>query len=288
MKQKQIVWLSCVLMGGFTGFALMLPSAFAEKLLEQVVAQAGWEFRVEAQNLSSIDNLVMAEDGSVYATQENPRRTGKVIRLNRGEITTVVSGLSRPDGLLLHGKSLFIVEETNNGRVLEYELSAKKLRTLAVLNYPEGIDMLPDGDLVVSEDTMKGRLLRVRRDGKQSAQVILGELKRPEGLVVGPDGVIVFAETATGRVLSYRNGEVNVVVDDLASPDQVEWAPDGALWITEDVDSGRLLRLKDGTIETILSGLHSPQGMAFDAHGAVWLAERGRQRILVIRPRDSP
>ena len=119
-------------------------------------------------------------------------------------------------------------------------------------------------------------------------EVILDELKRPEGLVAGLDGAIVFAETATGRVLSYRNGEVNVVVDDLANPDQVEWAPDGALWVTEDVNDGRLLRLKDGTIETILSGLRSPQGMAFDSRGAVWLAERGRQRILIIRPRDRP
>ncbi|MBI3571808.1 MAG: SMP-30/gluconolactonase/LRE family protein [Gammaproteobacteria bacterium] len=288
MKLNQIGWISCVLMGGFTGVALMLPAAFAEEPPEQVVAQAGWEFRVEAQNLSNIDNLVMADDGSVYATQEIPHRAGKIIRLNRGEITTVVSGLNRPDGLLLRGKSLFIVEETDNGRVLEYDLSAKKLRTLAVLNHPEGIDMFPDGDLVVSEDTTEGRLLRIRRDGRQAAQVILDELKRPEGLVVSPDGAIVFAETATGRVLSCRNGEVNVVVDDLANPDQVEWAPDGALWITEDVDDGRLLRLKDGTIETILSGLRSPQGMAFDAHGGVWLAERGRQRILVIHPRGRP
>ncbi len=286
MKLKRRVCLFLALSGGLAAIALMAPPVLAEGASEPVVAEAGWKFRVEAQNLSNIDNLAMADDGSVYATQEIPLRAGKVIRLDHGEITTVVSGLSRPDGLLLRGNRLFIVEETANGRVLEYDLSTKQLRTLAVLNHPEGIDMFPDGDLVISEDTMEGRLLRVHRDSQPSMEVILDELKRPEGLVVMPDGAIVFAETAAGRVLSCRNGEVNVVVDDLADPDQVEWAPDGALWITEDVDDGRLLRLKDGAIETVLSGLRSPQGMAFDAHGAVWLAERGRQRILVIQPQD--
>lgn len=277
--------------GGAAACALLIFSVFAEAqpdTSEPVTAEDGWTFHVAAQNLSSIDNLAMAGDGSLYATQELPFGAGKVIRLNRGEIATVVSGLSRPDGLLLHEQKLFIVEETANGRVLEYDLSEKKLRTLAVLNHLEGIDMSPDGDLVVSEDTMEGRLLLVRRDGQSPAKVILDELKRPEGLIVRPDGSIVFAETATGRVLSYRNGEVNVVVDDLAEPDQVELAPDGALWITEDVDDGRLLRLRDGVIETVLSGLRSPQGMAFGADGAVWLAERGRQRILHVLPRRGP
>ncbi|MHB8536354.1 MAG: hypothetical protein ACYDBW_13055, partial [Sulfuricaulis sp.] len=86
---------------------------------------------------------------------------------------------------------------------------------------------------------------------------------------------------------SYRKGEVKVVVDDLDEPDQVEIAPDGALWITEDVRNGRLLRLKDGALEVVLSRLHHPQGIAFGADGAVWLAEQGRQRILVIHRRDT-
>ncbi len=147
--------------------------------------------------------------------------------------------------------------------------------------------MLSDGDLVVSEDNINGRLLRVRRDGAKAVEVILGGLNRPEGLVVKPDGAVIFAETATGRVLSYKNGEVNVVVDDLDEPDQVEIAPDGSLWITEDTRDGRLLRLKEGALETVLSGLRSPQGMAFGSDGSVWLAERGHRRVLVIQAKDG-
>jgi sugar lactone lactonase YvrE len=273
---------------GLAAAVIAVSAAESESVTPaEVVAEAGWKYRVVTQNLPGIDNLVMAPDGSLYATQELPNGAGKVIKLRRGEVTMVASGFSRPDGLLLRGKFLFITEEIAEGRVLEFDLASKKQRVLATLHNPEGIDTLPDGDLVVSEDSINGRLLRVRRDGTKAVEVILGGLNRPEGLVAKPDGAVIFAETATGRVLSYKSGEVNVVVDDLDEPDQVEIAPDGSLWITEDTRDGRLLRLKDGALETVLSGLRSPQGMAFGSDGSVWLAERGRQRLLVIHGEDS-
>ena len=273
---------------GLAAAVIAVSAAGSESVTPaEVVAEAGWKYRVVTQNLPGIDNLVMAPDGSLYATQELPNGAGKVIRLRRGEVTIVASGFSRPDGLLLRGKFLFITEEIPEGRVLEFDLASKKQRVLATLHNPEGIDTLPDGDLVVSEDSINGRLLRVRRDGAKPVEVMLGGLNRPEGLVARPDGAVIFAETATGRVLSYKSGEVNVVVDDLDEPDQVEIAPDGSLWITEDTRDGRLLRLKDGALETVLSGLRSPQGMAFGSDGSVWLAERGRQRLLVIHGKDS-
>jgi len=268
---------------GLAAAVIAVSAAGSESVAPaEVVAEAGWKYRVVTQNLPGIDNLVMAPDGSLYATQELPNGAGRVIRLRRGEVTIVASGFSRPDGLLLRGKFLFITEEIPEGRVLEFDLASKKQRVLATLHNPEGIDTLPDGDLVVSEDSINGRLVRVPRNGAKAVEVILGGLNRPEGLVARPDGAVIFAETATGRVLSYKSGEVNVVVDDLDEPDQVEIAPDGSLWITEDTRDGRLLRLKDGALETVLSGLRSPQGMAFGSDGSVWLAERGRQRLLVI------
>lgn len=273
---------------GLAAIVIAVSAAGSESVTKaEVVAESGWKYRVVTQNLPGIDNLVMAPDGSLYATQELANGAGKVIRLRRDEVTIVASGFSRPDGLLLRGKFLFITEEIAEGRVLEFDLASKKQRVLATLHNPEGIDTLPDGDLVVSEDSINGRLLRVRRDGAKAVEVILGGLNRPEGLVARPDGAVIFAETATGRVLSYKSGEVNVVVDDLDEPDQVEIAPDGSLWITEDTRDGRLLRLKDGALETVLSGLRSPQGMAFGSDGSVWLAERGRQRLLVIHGKDS-
>jgi len=242
----------------------------------------GWQYRVAEKDLPGIDNLVLDANDVLYATQELPGGAGRVIRFGHGARKTVVSGLDRSDGLLLRGKFLYITEEVTDGRVIEFDLTTKKQRVLATLNHPEGVELLPDGDLVVAEDNMNGHLRRVSRKEGHMAEIILGGLNRPEGLAVTAEGAVIIAETATGRVLSYKNGEVDVVLDDLDEPDQVEFAPDGALWITEDVRSGRLLRFKGGQLETILSGLKSPQGMAFGKDGTVWLAERGRQRLLAI------
>lgn len=267
--------------------ALLSSGAVADnhpEASDKPVALAGWKYRVAVENLPGIDNLVLDKEGTLFATQERGRGAGKVIHIDHGKITTVISGLDRPDGLLLRENLLFITEETLNGRVLEFNLTTKKMRTLAMLSKPEGIEMFPNGDLLISEDILGGRLLRVPRESGIPMEVILDDLKRPEGVLIKPDGVIVFAETASGSVLSYQNGEANVIVDDLSEPDQVELASDGSLWITEDVRNGRLLRLKDGVLETVLSGLRYPQGMAIEADGSVWLAEQGRQRILVILP----
>jgi hypothetical protein len=289
MSDKRFYFLLCLFVW-FAGIPQMgLAQNTGKAKAPPIEVADGWQYRVAAKDLPGIDNLVLDEHSMLYATQELPAGAGKVIRFERGARKVVVSGLDRADGLLLHGKFLYITEETNDGRVIEFDLTTKKLRVLATLNHPEGVELLPDGDLVVAEDNMNGHLRRVSRKGGQMAEIILGGLNRPEGIAVAADGAIVFAETATGRVLSYKNGEVDVVLDDLDEPDQVEFAPDGALWITEDVHSGGLLRLKDGQMETILSGLNSPQGMAFGKDGTVWLAERGRQRILAIsRKKDSP
>jgi sugar lactone lactonase YvrE len=117
---------------------------------------------------------------------------------------------------------------------------------------------------------------------------MMGGLNRPEGIAVAKDGTIYVAETATGRVLAYKSGDVRTVVNDLEEPDQVELAPDGALWITEDTKSGRLMRYKDGSLAVVLSGLRNPQGIAFLNHGTVLVAEQGRGRILAVMSAPLP
>ena len=265
-------WLLAVLL-----LAASVPAASAEVAPQPA---PGWRYQVFAENLPAVDNLVIAEDGGVYATLELSRGRGKVVRIRNGAAEDVVTGLNRADGLFTEGKLLYITEEIRNGRVLEFNLATRAQRTLAVLNMPEGVGRLPGGDLVVSEDRRRGRLLRLKKNG--TIEVINDRLNRPEGLSVAPDGTVYVAETARGRLLAVKNGQVKTVIKNLTKPDQVERAPDGALWITEDANPGRLLRLKDGALETIVSGLAYPQGMAFRADGAILLAEQGNGRILVI------
>ncbi|BAU47318.1 hypothetical protein SVA_0739 [Sulfurifustis variabilis] len=245
----------------------------------------GWTCAIVAEGLPAVDNLAFAADGALYATLELARG-GRLVRLDAGRPRTVLGELDRPDGLHIRDDRAYVTEEVMNGRVLEVELATGRTRTLARLRAPEGIAVLPDGDVLVTEDRMDGRLLRVRRRG--TVETVLASLARPEGIAAGGDGTVYVAETATGRILRYRNGERSVTFEGLTQPDQVALAPDGALWITEDASPGRLLRLIDERLETIAMGLTFPQGIALALDGRVMVAEQGRARVLAIARRKSP
>jgi sugar lactone lactonase YvrE len=267
---------------GLTGFAWFpgVPAHAAENIKTPVVAAKGWRFQVLHAHLSGVDNLVQATDGTLYASRELAQGQGLVVRIRDGRVETLISNLNRPDGLHLQGRWLYVTEEVADGRVLEYDLCSGKQRELTTLHNPEGIVMLPDGDLAVNEDSINGRLVRVLRNGV--VEVITSGLNRPEGLAVTDDGTLIIAETGTGRVLAWRHGEMSVLVEDLEEPDQVEVGPDGAIWITEDMQPGRLLRYQDWTLEVILTGLWAPQGMTITGPNSLLLAEQGRGRILQV------
>jgi glucose/arabinose dehydrogenase len=263
-------------------FAAVLCSATAVAVEPE--AAPGWSYAVVADGLPAVDNLAFADDGALYATLEL-KGEGRLVRLDAGRPHTVLGGLDRPDGLRIRGHRAYLAEEVINGRILEVELASGKARTLARLQAPEGIAVLADGDLLVTEDRPNGRLVRVRRDG--ATETVMVSLQRPEGIAASGNGVIHIAETATGRVLTLRDGERTVTVEGLNEPDQLALATDGALWITEDAQPGRLLRFIDGRLETVLSGLAFPQGIAVKPDGGVMVAEQGRARVLAVMRRET-
>jgi sugar lactone lactonase YvrE len=263
--------------------ALFLSLAVSAAVADNFIPQParGWRYRVVATDLPSVDNLAYGGDGHLYATLELGEKKGRVVRVRNGTAETVLAGLDRPDGLAARGRKLYVTEEIAEGRVLESSLDGNELKTLTTLHNPEGIAVLANGDLVLSEDKVNGRLVQWRKQSG-AVETLIGGLNRPEGLALAGDGAIIVAETGTGRVLSWKDGRLRSVVDDLDEPDQVKLSPDGALWITEDAPHGRLLRLRDGALETIVSDLNAPQGMAFAADGGLFVAEQGRARILYV------
>jgi sugar lactone lactonase YvrE len=263
---------------------LLLPLAAMSADTAGVSALRGWRFVVHHDKLPGIDNLVKAE-GTLYATRVGANGQGQVIKIVKGTVETLIDGLNNPNGLEVRGRWLYVTEEAAEGRVIEYDLCSGKQRDLATLNHPEGVGLLADGDLAVAEDSINGRIMRVLRNGL--VEIITAGLNRPEGLTVARDGTLLFTEAGMGRVLGWRHGDLNVLVDDLEEPNQIEIGPDGALWITEDVAGGRLLRYLDGALETILTGLKSPQGIAFTGN-TVLVAERGHARILAVSEVPPP
>lgn len=243
-------------------------------------AAAGWSLEVFETDLRGVDNIAVGPAGELYVSLEVSDE-GSVVRLSGGVRQVLAEGVDRADGLALGAGVLYVTEEIVGGRVIEIDLGDLSQTVIITLDKPEGIDFLPDGRLAITEDLDAGRLVLVSLSGK--VEVLLTNLSRAEGLAVSADGAIYFAEQHVGTVAQFKDGRTKVVVGGLHNPDQITFAPDGALWISEDAKPGRLLRHHEGLLETIAEDLQSPQGIAFGPQGEVYLSEQGRDRILVLR-----
>jgi len=273
---------------GATAAALALMGLGAsdtrwDELAVGPTASSGWAFEVFMPDLYSVDNIVIDAQGEIYASVESQSQ-GRIVRLANGKPLTITADLYRPDGLAIRFPNLYITEEVDDGRVTRLDLRNLSKKVLAHLGGPEGIDFLSDGSLIIAEDH-GGRVMRVTSAGE--SEVLFKGLHRPEGLAVSPSGTVYVAETATGRIIATTDDGMVTIIDGLNFPDQVEIAPDGALWITEDAKPGRLLRYLSGRLEVVMAGLTAPQGIAFGRNGEVYVAEQGRNRILVLRRNGS-
>lgn len=242
-----------------------------------VVIPDGWTFEVFADGILRVDNVVFDKRDILYATQEAPF-VGKVVIVKDGATEPILTDLNRSDGLAIRGDSLYVVEEAVDGRVIQFNLANREQTVITRLNRPEGIDILPSGDLILVEDAADGRLVKVSLSGEIA--VLADSFNRLEGVCLAQDGKIFFTETTTGRVLTFVDDSVSVLVEDLNNPDQIECDSDNVLWITEDACPGRLMRYENGEVNTFAEGLCSPQGIAFDEAGAVYVSEQGRNRII--------
>jgi hypothetical protein len=162
------------------------------------VMASGWNWRVFQTGLRLVDNIVVADKNTLYATLERSPGRGQLASIRNGTVSILIDRLDRPDGLAMAGDTLYLTEEVMDGRVLSYQLKTGELKELARLRKPEGIDILAPGSLVLAEDVGNGRLVQL--DGNGKLTVLASGLKRPEGLRVSGDGTIYRFESgiATG------------------------------------------------------------------------------------------
>ncbi|NOY66675.1 MAG: hypothetical protein GXP13_04605 [Gammaproteobacteria bacterium] len=117
---------------------------------------------------------------------------GELIRISHGKREKLLGGLNRPDGLAGKGRYLYVTEEVKSGRIIRYDIQENTSIVLATnMRKPEGIDVLRSGDLLITEDKRKGRLLLL--DKKGSITVLLEDLPHPEGLCINESGKVFIA-----------------------------------------------------------------------------------------------
>ena len=88
-----------------------------------------------------------------------------------------------------------------------------------------GVAYLPDGDLVIA-DIRTDLLLRMSPNG--GVEIILGDLRSPNGVEVHPDGWIYVSEQDAGQVrrVDPDSGDFEVIMDGVPFANGISFAPD--------------------------------------------------------------
>ena len=158
---RKMIWLASCL--GAAAIAAGLYFVFITRAINPtpIVAATAWLVRVLHCDPRGVDNLQVAEDGSLYATLES---LGRVIKISPTGITVVADIIRSADGLYFDGGHyLSVTEEVEDGRVMRLDLRDKSQTVVRSFDRPEGIDLPVDGELVISEDRrgVGGRIVKI-------------------------------------------------------------------------------------------------------------------------------
>ncbi|MCW7538422.1 PQQ-binding-like beta-propeller repeat protein [Aquabacterium sp. A7-Y] len=253
--------------------------------LSKVELASGRKTVVQPLN-TSIDNLAIAPDGTVYVSnmadnsvQAYDPATGRVRTLTSGKVAV-------PGGLEIDGDTLYLADlfafrqiDVKSGAVRDiFRMHASDME------YPFSLGVSPHGFALTSWFT--GTLQIIDRATLKTRAMIHG-LKAPSDVVWLPDGSLVYAELGTGT-LTQASGpgfeQRKVIATGLEGPVQLALARDGAVYVTE--AAGKLWRVMpgDGSKTVVASGLALPEGVAPTPWGTVVVAEAAARRLTEIDP----
>jgi sugar lactone lactonase YvrE len=187
--------------------------------------------------------------------------TGEITEiLGRGETQTVLpGGFNWPlDVAMADDGNLYIADGTYF-YVLRPDGTLSTVGMLFTPGYPgflRGLAPVGAGEFVVT--TSGGQVSRYRPASNES-EVLADGFDQLYGVAVASGNAIV-AELGTGRVLSVRSGDVEVLASGLLDPVGVTMGPDGGCLVSE-AGAGRVVRLTGSGVETVVDGLQRPQGI---------------------------
>ncbi len=248
-----------------------------------VLAGSQWQVDVYMDNVARVSALSLDEKGNLFISQEFDNEQGDIFeREADGELTTLVQGLSKPDGMIfVAGGFVFSQEQGqhwviwSNGQVDLPLFEAENVEGLAV----------HDTYLYAVEDVKgHGRLLRF--DLQNLALEVLREgLDEAEGVASCPNGDLYYVEKGRATVWKFNPaGRDSAIAMGLNEPGMV-MCDSAGVWITEDATHmARVLLIgRDGILREVLTHLRSPQTIVRLSSGQYLVAEQGRNRILKLK-----
>lgn len=232
------------------------------------------EQRLLAQLSPGLDNCTFVGD-RVLASNF----TGEITEISPdGATRTVLPGaLNWPLDLTVgHDGRLYIAD----GTYFYVALPDGSLQTVGMLfspGYPgflRGVASSGPGEFVVT--TSGGQVGRYRPTASET-DVLADGFDQLYGVAVGPGGVIV-AELGTGRVLSLRSGNVEVLATGLPDPVGVALGAGGACLVAL-ASAGRVVEVNGARTDTVVADLKRPQGICVH-DGVLYIVDAGAKELI--------
>ncbi|MDQ0071239.1 sugar lactone lactonase YvrE [Variovorax boronicumulans] len=241
---------------------------------------------VAKQLRPSLDNLVIAPDGTIYVSNMANNEV-QAFDPATGDLRTLTSGkVAVPAGLKIDGNDLWVADvfgfrqvDVRTGEVRD----VFRMQREPELDYPFAVGLSPTRFALTSWFT--GTVQLVDRQTLKTVATIHG-LKAPFDAIPMPDGSVIYAEIATGsitRASGPKFADKSVLASGLNGPVQMVLGQDGALYVTE--AAGKLLRIPldaSAPLRTIVDGLALPEGVAQTPWGTFIVAESAAGRLVEI------
>lgn len=239
---------------------------------------------VVKQLKTSIDNLAIAPDGTIYVANMADNSI-EAYNPATGALRTLTSGkLAVPAGIKLSGNTLWVADifafrkvDVGSGAVTDV------MRMQASdMEYPFAVGV--SDKLITLTSWFTGSVQVLDRTTMKTLHMLHG-WKAPYDTIPMADGSLLVAELATGSITRASGPAFAtraVVASGIGGPVQMVLGADGALYVTE--AAGNLLRinLMDGAKTVVAAGLALPEGLAQTPWGTFIVAETAAAKLTEI------
>jgi streptogramin lyase len=191
---------------------------------------------------------------------------------------------AKPGGITTGPDGALWFVETNKNRVRSITLSGAVSGPITARDAPTGIASA-FGAVWITEPGGSGHVARAfPGDSAVTEFAVSASTAEPQGIVVGPDGLLWYADhkrDVIGRVTS-SGVATDVAATQGSKPWDIALGPDGNLWFTEQGGSGTIGKVTPGGAVTsfpIPTAASEPTEIVAGADGALWFTERAADKI---------
>lgn len=198
------------------------------------ICTSGWQSDVIVSGLGGLENLEPDRHGGFYVSGLDK---GIIYHVDsQPAVSTVLSGLDHPAGLRVVGNNLYFVtvgSSPGTGTLQRLDLTTGQVAVLlSNLVQPNGMLLLPDGDLLITQLSIPGPPVGVSRYSPATGEFIQGwsTTPRPNGIGLAADREAVYTEDdLTSQI-------IRIPLDNPAATSVVATVADGPLPVLDDLD----------------------------------------------------